>query len=198
MENNNLYCIYCVHNTVTGDTYVGQHKYQDAENPLGNYWGSGVQISYQRYKYGKNNLKRHILLRNIKDKRHANLAEMAFIKSFRQYGLANLNLSDGQGNGGANKGQKRTLEQRLRFSKAQCELYESGYVCHNKGKHLTDEEKASLRIKCSCWHHTKEAISSMIEKRTGTRWYTNGEINIRTKGDCPEGFKPGMTVHKGD
>lgn len=183
---------------VTGDTYIGQHKYVDTDNPLGDYWGSGIHIVYQKHIYGRDNLKRHVLLRNIRSKRHANLAEMSFIKIFRLYGLANLNLNDGQGNGGANKGQKRTLEQRLRFKEAQHKLYDSGYVSPNKGKHRTEEEKANLRIKCSGWHHTKEAISSMIEKRTGTRWYTNGEINIRIKGNCPEGFKPGITKHKGD
>lgn len=193
-----MYCIYCIYNSITGDTYVGQHKYKDANNPLGSYYGSGIQVTYQKYLYGKNNLKRCVLLRNIKDKKHANLAEMSFIKIFRQYGLATLNISDGQGNGGANKGQKRTLKQRLRFKEAQHKLYDSGYVCHNKGKHRTEEEKANLRIKCSGWHHTKEAISSMVEKRTGTHCYTNGEINIRIKGDCPDGFRPGMTRHKGE
>ena len=194
-----MYCIYCVHNKITGDTYVGQHKYQNADDPLHDYWGSGIEISYQRHKYGKHNLKRYILLRGIKDKKRANIAETIYIKVFRQYGLANLNLNDGQGNGGANKGQKRTLEQRLRFREAQRKLYASGYICHNKGKHRTEDEKANLRIKCSGWHHTKEAISSMIEKRTGTHWYNNGEINIRIKGDCPDGFRPGfIKKHKGE
>lgn len=195
-----MHCIYAILNKVDGKTYVGKHKYQNVEDPLGNYWGSGYIIKKAISKYGKESFKRFILRENIPDNHMASLWEIAFIRAFKEYGMCEYNITKGGdgGNGGKNKGQTRTPEQREKFRQAQLKLYANGYVCHNKGKHRTEEEKEVLRKKCSGWHHTKEAKESMSKKRLGHKygnvgmhWFNNGVINRMCK-DCPDGFIPGM------
>ena len=39
-------------------------------------------------------------------------------------------------------------------------------------------------------HHSVETRKKISEGNKGTRWFNNGEINIRAK-ECPEGFVPG-------
>ena len=143
-----MHCIYAILNKVNGKTYVGKHKYHNDEDPLGEYWGSGTIIKRAISKYGKENFKRFILRRGISDNHMASLYEIAFIRAFKHYGLCEYNISKGGdgGNGGKNKGQIRTPEQREKFRQAQLKLYANGYVCPNKGRHLTEEEKEKLEV----------------------------------------------------
>lgn len=63
----------------------------------------------------------------------------------------------------AHKGRKHSEESKRKQSAS------------SKGRKLTDEDKLNK---------SKAAV--------GRKWYNNGEIQISTKGSCPEGFVPGM------
>ena len=82
-----------------------------------------------------------------------------------------------------------------------------GQTAWDKGKKLSEEHKKKLSEAHKGKHHSLSSIQKMSdakkgkhrsketkkkigEAKKGTRWYNNGEINIRAK-ECPEGFVPG-------
>lgn len=205
-------CIYAILNKVNGKTYVGKHKYQNTEDLLGNYWGSGRLIKKAISKYGKENFKRFILRRNIRDNHMANLYEIAFIRVFKQYGMCEYNISKG-GDGGYlgvgpwNKG-IHLSEEHKRNIRESCKggnkaSFRKGHIPWNKGRRAEQISKGLMGHKVS--EETKKKISKANKgkhigsrnSQFGTHWYTNGEINIKAK-ECPDSFKPGKVVHKGE
>lgn len=51
-----------------------------------------------------------------------------------------------------------------------------------KGKKFSEAHRESLR---------KNHVGTTGKKMPGFHWYTNGVINIRTRGECPSGYKHG-------
>lgn len=56
-----MYCIYKVTNLLNNKTYIGQHKYEDENNPMGYYKGSGKLLHLAYNKYGFENFKIEVL-----------------------------------------------------------------------------------------------------------------------------------------
>ena len=79
-----------------------------------------------------------------------------------------------KGKPGPNKGKKFSIETRKKISEAH-----KGQTAWDKGKKLSEEHKKKL----------SEVRKGNTNVRR-TRWFNNGEINIRAK-ECPEGFVPG-------
>ena len=186
--------------------------YQNIEDPLGNYWGSGILIKKAISKYGKDNFKRFILRRNISDNHMANLYEIAFISVFKQYEMCEYNISKG-GDGGYlgveswNKGihLPESIKAKIRENTkgGNKTSFRKGHIPWNKGKESKQISKGLMGHKVS--EETKKKISKANKEthrgsrnsQFGTHWYTNGEINIKAK-ECPDGFKSGRIVNKGE
>ena len=89
------------------------------------------------------------------------------------------------------KGKKLSEETKNKISETL-----KGQPAWNKGKKLSEARKgkpSNMKGK----HLSEEAKNKISESKKGntnvreTRWFNNGEINIRTK-ECPQGFIPGM------
>ena len=74
-----------------------------------------------------------------------------------------------------NKGKKLSEEHKKKLSEAR-----KGKPSNMKGKHLSEEAKNKIS-------ESKKGNTNVRE----TRWFNNGEINIRAK-ECPPGFVSGM------
>lgn len=81
-------------------------------------------------------------------------------------------------------GRKHSEIQKLRISQS------------NKGKHnFTDEQKKQIAETVRLQHQKERALgikrNCANDSAKNTKWYNNGEINIRSKEGCPDGFVPG-------
>jgi hypothetical protein len=86
----------------------------------------------------------------------------------------------------SHKGHVHTEEQKKKISNS------------NKGKHNFSEEDKKKIAETVHLQHQKEKelgikrnMQNNGKHTEGTKWYNNGEINIRSKESCPEGFVPG-------
>ena len=71
----------------------------------------------------------------------------------------------------------------------------------HKGKQFSEEHKKKLSEASKGNKHalgckrSEETRKKMGAAKKGTRWFNNGEVNIRAK-ECPEGFVPGRLKRK--
>jgi group I intron endonuclease len=83
------YCIYQITNKINGNRYIGQHKYEDEANPMGNYKGSGRALHKAYAKYGIENFEIEILYKRIRDKSTINAMEIWAIEKYKpEYNIA--------------------------------------------------------------------------------------------------------------
>lgn len=81
-------------------------------------------------------------------------------------------------------GHKHSEEQKLKISQS------------NKGKHnFTDEQKKRIAETVRLQHQKERELgikrNCANDSAKNTKWYNNGDINIRSKNGCPDGFVPG-------
>lgn len=212
--------IYLIVNKVNGKTYVGQHKSNSFND---NYMGSGTVLHRAFNKYGKENFEK-FHLQSCWSKEELDKQEIFWIAEYKKRCKAEYNLTKGGtgGNGGANKGQKRSEEIKAKFREAD-KLYDhhltneqkeqisnklKGRPAWNKGKKMpvgwntnrkpykhTDSWKAKIHE--SKLGHTvdEETRRKISETLKGKHWYTNGETNIMSD-KCPDGFWKGRTINE--
>ena len=83
------YCIYQITNKINGHRYIGQHKYKDESNLMGNYKGSGVLLHKAYKKYGIENFEIEVLYKRIRDKATVNAMEIWAIDRYKpEYNIA--------------------------------------------------------------------------------------------------------------
>lgn len=84
-----MYCIYQISNKINGKRYIGQHKYSDENNPMGEYKGSGLLLRKAYKKYGIENFSVEILYRRIRDKKTVDAMEIWAIEKYKpEYNIA--------------------------------------------------------------------------------------------------------------
>ena len=151
-------CIYVTTNLLNGMRYVGQKKINHAFN---SYMGSGVRLTRAIKKYGKENFRRTIISfayspdelnqQEVEAIRFFNAAEsddyynielggMKYPLSEHTKQLISKNHADMRGKKSPCYGKKLSEEQRRMISERQ-----KGRVPSNKGKPMSEEQKAKLR-----------------------------------------------------
>jgi hypothetical protein len=83
--------IYEITNNINGKTYIGLHHLV----PKDKYMGSGILIKKAISKYGKDNFRKVILVKNIPSLEEARAWEIYFIARNRQRNKAEYNIADG-------------------------------------------------------------------------------------------------------
>ncbi len=206
--------IYLIINNVNGKIYIGQHK----SNNLNDYYmGSGSVLHKAFDKYGIDEFEK-FLLQFVETKEDADKQEIFWISEYKKRGKAEYNLTKGGGggNGGANKGQKRSDIAKIHMKEAakkrdhhltdkqkrQISDTLKGREPWNKGKKMPDGWNRNRKP----WKHTNEWKSKVHEsklghtvseetrdriretlKSKGMHWYTNGVTN-KLSSECPTGF----------
>lgn len=196
-----MYCIYRVTNNINGKTYIGQHKYNNEDNPMQGYKGSG-RILWKAYKkYGYENFTMEVLYKRIQYQDTVNSMEIWMIDKERKNnpnGCYNI-LDGGLGFDGKspwNKGKKgcyseETLQKMSESAKKRLPISEEvrrklseshkGQKVWNKGKHLSEETRRKL----------SEVHKGVNTWAKGRKWYNNGVVQTQAR-ECPKGFVPGM------
>ena len=187
--------IYEIKNLVNGKTYIGQHTLREGRTIKTDfYYGSGKLINAAQKKYGLENFEKQIIIQGNFSKEEINRFEKCMIAIQRLCGKAEYNIADG--GEGWNEGMRKshwkathTEEFSKHVSDARKKAFAEGRVTGWK-KHNTYGTKGK--------HFKKKCGSAVGEKNSqfGTHWYTNGEINIKSK-TCPEGFWLGRTIRTG-
>lgn len=214
MENQVFYFIYCTTNMVNGKIYVGKHKTTRLND---GYIGSGKLLKRAISKYGRENFKFEILewfeTESNMNTREAELVTEEFCLRKDTY-----NLCVG-GRGGFSYISREKLwdtpQRRSASEKNFRKLVEAQRPFHSlsETEQLACIEKRRLTrmargvtpgCKKGQFQHTKETKRKIIENRTpmlgarnsqyGTFWITNGQINTKTKGDIPDGWRKGRTL----
>ena len=100
-----------------------------------------------------------------------------------------------------NKGKPKSAETRKKMSDAKKNMSEETrkkMAESRKGKHHSEETRRKMAESKKGKHHSEEHKKKLSEAAKGknvwikgTRWFNNGEINIRAY-ECPEGFVPGQ------
>ena len=84
-----MYCIYQITNKINGNRYIGQHKYEDESNPMGEYKGSGLLLHKAYKKYGIENFETEILYKRVRDKATIDAMEIWAIEKYKpEYNIA--------------------------------------------------------------------------------------------------------------
>lgn len=84
-----MYCIYQITNKINGKRYIGQHKYEDESDPMGNYKGSGLNLHRAYKKYGIENFETEILYKRVRDKVTIDAMEIWAIQKYSpEYNIA--------------------------------------------------------------------------------------------------------------
>ena len=201
LEHKGFYLIYKTVNLVNGKTYIGQHKYENENNPLGNYIGSGKLLQLAIKKYGKENFHTEVLYKRIRDAETADAIEIWCIAKERSLGKAEYNISSGgQGHSGwykpASKGKTwwtNDIEEILSFDCPE------GW---HKGRHLVLSDEA--RAKCASMKgkkHTEETKQKMREHNAMKRPEVAQKVSNKLKGriisdKCIEAVKRANTFRE--
>ena len=163
--------IYIITNNINGKIYIGKHS---TDNLNDGYMGSGILISKAIKKYGIENFsKQYLVFCDTEDK--LNWFERFYIRKYKARELG-YNLTDGGdgGNGSANKGKKRTLEQRQKIS-----LNTSGEKNPFYRRHHLEETKQiiSKKLKNNVpWNkgktdiYSRETINKMSISKIGNHY----------------------------
>ena len=140
-----MYCIYRIRNKINSNTYIGQHKYTDKTNPIGQYKGSGKLLWLAYKKYGFDNFETEILYSRIRDKSTVDAMEIWAIEKYKP----EYNIAKGGTGGDTYSGLPR-------------EQYET--VCQKLRQHRhTEETKQRLRQYDRSYLHTDENIKKRVE-----------------------------------
>lgn len=210
--------IYLITNNINNRRYVGQHKYAGYPNKDPNYHGGGHLLKKAYNKYGRENFSEEILCW-VRDKEQANKFEKELTLKYKadiDHGGYVLKIGDDK----EVELSKELLEYyksekfRDKMSKAmQGNKNGSGVVFtqerrdkisrtmtgNQNGKGLKGH-KRSEKEKKNLSERMKKLIAegkfdnfkySQRGKNIGTRWYNNGERNIRAR-ECPEGYNWGL------
>lgn len=87
-----MYYIYRITNNITGETYIGRHKYKRARD---DYFGSGKLLKDAIRKHGKKNFTKDILVKRIPTLESADYAERLYISRERANGGSQYNITGG-------------------------------------------------------------------------------------------------------
>lgn len=214
-----MYCIYQISNKINGKRYIGQHKYTDENNPMGQYKGSGKLLKLAYKKYGEENFETEILYKRIRDQETVDAMEIWAIAKYKpEYNIAKGGTGGDTFSGHSDEwktNRKKQMSDWLKnhnpdfnpISKQKMldgikAFYEkNGHNCSYGKPHSEDHNKhvqESLKrfYNCHSGHakgtkFTKEHSSKISQSRKGYKWWNNGEISIQAK-EQPEGFVRGF------
>lgn len=201
METRTRY-IYRITNLVNGKTYIGQHTVRVNRTVTSDtYMGSGKMIRAALAKYGKENLKKDILLCGEYTKEEIDKFEKCAIFVERICGKAEYNIADG--GQGWNEGLRAAYEAAIHtesykrnhsaaMKKAVENGHMKGWTKHDtfKGRHHSEDTKKKISETAK-----KQNRSGSNNGSFGKHWFTNGIENVKCE-ICPEGFTPGRCVSK--
>jgi group I intron endonuclease len=150
MEIGNWY-IYEIKNLINGKTYIGQRKCPKNKTPetdIG-YMGSGTYLGRAFIKYGRNNFKKTILIKDILFQDGIDNLERMFISIYRGLGKAEYNIDNGgrKGYGVHSEDTKRKISEahigkKCSFeTKQKISISTTGKNNPMFGKHHLDEAK---------------------------------------------------------
>lgn len=87
-----MFYIYRITNHVTGETYIGRHRYKRRND---DYFGSGKLLRLAIKKYGKRNFTKEVLVTKIPSLKYADYAEKLYISRERSRNGGQYNICDG-------------------------------------------------------------------------------------------------------
>ena len=138
-----MYYIYRIINLINGKTYIGQHKYKDINDK---YMGSGKILKESIKKYGLINFKKEIIKSDIKNKNEADILEIYYIKTEKENGKGEYNITKG-GEGFRGKHTKKSKIKIGLALKGNTNGFKKGESSWNKDKHYKIKNTENM-------HHT--------------------------------------------
>lgn len=180
-----FYCIYRIQNLINNHTYIGKHLYKNQEDPLFRYWGSGIILKEAYRKYGKENFKKEVVIKNITSKEEINKLEKYYISMEKENGHSEYNISPG-GDGGIiwkkddstphpSKGKKLYFKDGVYFFVDESKGIPEGAI--KKKRPHTEETKEKLRKL-----HLGKKYSDEINKKKGLKGEKNYFYNKHLTG----------------
>ena len=136
------YLIYKITNTINGKFYIGKHKTDRLDD---DYFGSGTILKMAQSKYGIENFTKTILF-YCANEAEMNLLEKCVVNSEFLKRDDIYNLKEG-GEGGGQKGIKRSEETKKRMRDAQKKLDHSKFIEGGKKTRFTGKEVLVHRFK---------------------------------------------------
>ena len=138
------YTIYKTTNKLNGMFYIGKHQ---TENPLDNYYGSGLRLVRAIAKYGKENFQKEVLFifdnEQQMNEKERELVNDDLLKNPLCY---NLIIGGEGGDTWSHTGRKHTEETRRKISKSvQTSILNSGEIGHQKRSQIAKEFNARLK-----------------------------------------------------
>jgi hypothetical protein len=187
------YCIYEIKNLVNGKTYYGQHKeHKGRKLENDGYSGSGILLFKAYKKYGRENFEKTFLLIGDFSKEEIDRFEKCIIRMMRAIGKAEYNITDGGDHSWVPRCKPMPETGKRRISKSLKTFYkknpEKKKLCWG-GKHNTFGTLGKH------WKMPEEHQKGEKNNQFGSHWYTNGEVNIKTK-ECPNEFWKGRIILK--
>jgi hypothetical protein len=186
--------IYCIENQITKKRYIGYStKYNsNREFQKSKYWGSGIYIKKAIEKYGIENFKKWVLLKNIFNFNELKKYESLWIKKLNTKPPNGYNISDGgDGPTGIKQSQehiKKRMESKkwYKLSKETIELIQSKRKMKNYGKLISIKLKGKNKPKHSKEQNTAQSLRMMghsVSEKTKKRMRhprsEQGRNNIR-------------------
>lgn len=107
--------IYEIKNLVNGKTYIGQRKTPKGKTPETDYYyyGSGHYLKNAFNKYGLRNFQKRIIIKNIPFKVEIDRLEIYYIGLYKQYGMAEYNISLGGQGGNLGEAVNKKISEKL-------------------------------------------------------------------------------------
>jgi group I intron endonuclease len=120
--------IYCIENLINGKKYIGQSSFYNSNEEFqkSNYWGGGIYIRNAIKKYGLENFKKYVLIKDIFKIEELNKYEILWIKKLNTKQPVGYNLSDGGESG--SKGYIWNEEQKQKHKIIMNEIRLSGEI----------------------------------------------------------------------